>query len=264
MNTIAIGQYIPGESAIHKLDPRAKLIITVLYIAQVFYCSILGYLLSAVYILMVCSLAGLKPRQLIRSLKPMWMLIAMTSFLNLFFTRAGDVMFEFYFIRITSDGFNLAVFFALRLMFLVAGTTLMTLTTSPIELTDALERFMKPLAKIRFPAHELSMMMSIALRFIPTLTEETDKIMKAQASRGADFETGSLMKRAKALTPILAPLFISAFRRAGDLAMAMESRCYQGGEGRTRMNRLRYGVNDLYAVLFVVCLIALTLLLKYI
>jgi energy-coupling factor transport system permease protein len=222
--------------------------------------GVLGYALAVGCVALVCALAGISPRFLIRSLRSLTMLIAMTAVLNLFFTRTGSPLVSIWRFRITDEGLRLAAYFALRLIFLVTGTTLLTLTTSPIALTDALESLMRPLERIRFPAHELAMMMSIALRFIPTLTEETDKIMKAQASRGADFESGSLLKRAKALTPLLAPLFISAFRRAGDLALAMESRCYQGGEGRTRMRELRYARADAIAFASMIVMLALIFL----
>jgi len=252
MKGLTIGVYIPGDSVIHRLDPRTKLILTIAYIALVFMAKrIIGITAAVVYLALAFTLSGVNVRLILRGLRSLTMIIIMTAILNLFFTRTGTPLFTFWRISITNDGVYLAVYFALRLMFLVTGTTMLTLTTSPIALTDALETLMRPLQKIRFPAHEIAMMMSIALRFIPVLMEETDKIMKAQASRGADFETGSLFRRAKALVPLLAPLFISAFRRAGDLALAMEARCYQGGEGRTRMRILKFTRLDYTAFAFV-------------
>lgn len=265
MNSFTIGQYLPGDSVIHRLDPRTKLLLTIAYVTLVFLTrGIAGYVLAAACVGIVCFLAGIKPRFLFKGLKSLTVLIVMTSVLNLFFTRTGTPLVSLWFIYITDEGLNLALYFAARLIFLVTGTTLLTLTTSPIALTDALESLMRPLERVRFPAHELAMMMSIALRFIPTLTEETDKIMKAQASRGADFESGSLLKRAKALTPLLAPLFVSAFRRAGDLALAMEARCYQGGEGRTRMKELRYARVDAISFSIMAGFLALVLIERFI
>lgn len=260
MNALVIGQYIPGESVVHKLDPRTKLILTAAYVTLVLSVrGVFGYIVAAGFVWFTCAIAGIKPRFLIRGLRSLALLVVMTSVLNIFFTGTGQTVMSWRFIRITDDGLRLASYFAARLIFLVTGTTLLTLTTSPIELTDALESLMRPLERVRFPSHELAMMMSIALRFIPTLMEETDKIMKAQKSRGADFESGSLIRRAKALTPLLAPLFISAFRRAGDLALAMESRCYQGGAGRTHMKQLKYDRHDAFAFAIMAALIALAL-----
>ena len=245
MKGLAIGVYVPGNSIAHRLDPRAKLMITIAYIALVFMAKrAVGIATAVVYLALAFALSGINARLILRGLRSLTMLIVMTSVFNLFFTRTGRELFSVWRISVTDEGVYLAVYFALRLMFLVTGTTMLTLTTSPIALTNGMESLMNPLKKIRFPAHEIAMMMSIALRFIPVLMEETDKIMKAQASRGADFETGSLMRRAKALTPLLAPLFISVFRRAGDLALAMEARCYQGGEGRTRMSELKFTALD--------------------
>ncbi|MDR2506331.1 MAG: energy-coupling factor transporter transmembrane protein EcfT [Oscillospiraceae bacterium] len=248
MNTLTIGVFVPGDSIIHRLDPRTKLILTVAYVALVFMAKqVIGVALAVSYVGAALWMSKINPRIVLRGLRSLTVLVVMTAVLNLFLTQTGTTLVQFWKLRITDDGIYLAVYFALRLMFLVSGTTMLTLTTSPIALTDALESLMRPLKRFRFPAHEIAMMMSIALRFIPTLMEETDKIMKAQASRGADFETGSVWKRAKALAPLLAPLFISAFRRAADLALAMESRCYQGGEGRTRMRVLMYGAIDFAA-----------------
>ena len=205
-------------------------------------------------------MANVPFKMLLRGLKPLRLILILTFLLNLFFTSGETVWVEFWIIRITKEGFLQALYYSIRLAFLVIGTSLLTLTTSPVSLSDAIEILLSPLKKIHFPAHELAMMMTIALRFIPTLLEETDKIMKAQMARGADFESGNLVKRAKAMVPLLVPLFVSAFRRAGDLAMAMESRCYHGGEGRTRLRVLKLTRNDGIACLVMAGLLALIIL----
>ncbi|GHU72058.1 energy-coupling factor transporter transmembrane protein EcfT [Clostridia bacterium] len=264
MNGVVIGQFIPGTTRVHRLDPRTKLIITFAYVALVFCArGLAGALMATAYIVGISIEARIPFKMLLKGLKSLTILIAMTAVMNLFFTRTGSAVIRIGTFTITDTGIRTAVYFAFRLVFLVMGTTMLTLSTSPIALTDGLESLMRPLEKIRFPAHELAMMMSIALRFIPTLMEETDKIMKAQASRGADFETGSLIKRAKALVPLLAPLFISAFRRAADLALAMESRCYQGGAGRTRLNELRFSRDDAYACAILAAMLAVTLVERF-
>ena len=256
MNRIVLGQFVPGESPIHRLDPRTKILAMIAYIVLVFLVKALAAFAVPLLLVLGALLgSGIPARYALTSLRPMRWLIAFMFVLNLFFTQGERVLFSWWIIRVTAEGLRQAVFISIRLVLLVAGTSLLTLTTSPIALTDGLERLLKPLRRIRFPVHELAMMMSIALRFIPTLLEETERIRKAQMARGADFETGGLLARARALVPLLVPLFVSSFRRADELAMAMESRCYHGGEGRTRMHELHYARRDLAAAL----VIALTL-----
>ena len=245
LNNITMGQYYPVDSRIHRLDPRIKLILTIVFIVTVFMAkTFLGYAVILGFVWLTSRLANVPFRMLLRGLKPLRLIIILTFLLNLFFTPGETVWVEVWIIRITREGFLQAAFYSLRLIFLVIGTSLLTLTTSPVSLSDGIEILLTPLKKIHFPAHELAMMMTIALRFIPTLLEETDKIMKAQMARGADFESGNLISRAKAMVPLLVPLFVSAFRRAGDLAMAMESRCYHGGDGRTRLRVLKITRSD--------------------
>ena len=245
LKDITLGQYFPGQSVIHRLDPRTKLIMLVIYIVALFLAeSWVSYGLMLVFLVTVIWLSTIPLKSILRGMKPLVMILIFTGVLNLFFTQEGEVIFHFWILTVTTGGLTRAVMMMSRILMLITGTFLLTYTTSPIALTDGLESLMKPLKKIGVPVHELSMMMCIALRFIPTLIEETDKIMCAQKARGADFETGSLMDRAKALIPILVPLFISAFRRADELATAMECRCYQGGEGRTKMKLLRYHRED--------------------
>ena len=261
LNNITMGQYYPVDSPVHRLDPRVKLILTVVFIVAVFLVhTIWGYALIFGFVYLVARLARIPFRMLLKGLRPLRMILVFTFVLNLFFTEGSHVLLEFWRTRITLEALKQAVFYSLRLVFLVIGTSVLTLTTSPVSLSDALEILLSPLKKIRFPAHELAMMMTIALRFIPTLLDETDKIMKAQMARGADFESGNLISRAKAMIPLLVPLFVSAFRRAGDLAMAMESRCYHGGEGRTRFRVLKITRNDGYACLVFALLIGLIVL----
>ncbi|MCI7725877.1 MAG: energy-coupling factor transporter transmembrane protein EcfT [Clostridiales bacterium] len=248
LKDITLGQYFPGQSVIHRLDPRTKLIMLVVYIVALFLAeSWVSYGLMLVFLVTVIWLSTIPLKSILRGMKPLVMILIFTGVLNLFFTQEGGVIFHFWILTVTTGGLTRAVMMMSRILMLITGTFLLTYTTSPIALTDGLESLMKPLKKIGVPVHELSMMMCIALRFIPTLIEETDKIMCAQKARGADFETGSLMERAKALIPILVPLFISAFRRADELATAMECRCYQGGEGRTKMKLLRYHREDFLA-----------------
>ena len=248
LKDITLGQYFPGQSVIHRLDPRTKLIMLVVYIVALFLAeSWVSYGLMLVFLVTVIWLSTIPLKSILRGMKPLMMILIFTGVLNLFFTQEGEVIFHFWILTVTTGGLTRAVMMMSRILMLITGTFLLTYTTSPIALTDGLESLMKPLKKIGVPVHELSMMMCIALRFIPTLIEETDKIMCAQKARGADFETGSLMERAKALIPILVPLFISAFRRADELATAMECRCYQGGEGRTKMKLLRYHREDFLA-----------------
>ena len=245
---ITLGQFVPGDSAVHRLDPRTKILAMIAYIVLVFLVqSMAAFAVPFLFVALALLRSGVPLSYVWSSLKPMRWLIAFMFLINLFFTQGERVLFSWWIVRVTAEGVRQAVFISLRLILLVAGTSLLTLTTSPIALTDGLERLLKPLARLRFPAHELAMMMTIALRFIPTLLEETDRIRKAQMARGADFESGGLIARARAMVPILVPLFVSAFRRADELAMAMESRCYHGGEGRTRMRELRLARRDLYA-----------------
>ena len=245
LTNITMGQYYPVESPIHRLDPRIKIVLTIAFIVAVFLVHTLaGYLLIFGFVWLVSRLAKIPFKMLLKGIRPLRIILIFTFILNLFFTPGDQVLVEFWIIRITLEALRQAVFYSLRLVFLVLGTSLLTLTTSPVSLSDGIELLLSPLKKIHFPAHELAMMMTIALRFIPTLLDETDKIMKAQMARGADFESGNLISRAKAMVPLLVPLFVSAFRRAGDLAMAMESRCYHGGEGRTRFRVLKLTRND--------------------
>ncbi len=248
LKDITIGQYYPGESQVHRLDPRTKLVITFLFIVIIFFIRhYIAYTFVLAFMLFVIFLSGIPFKYVAKGLRPLLFIILLTFFINVFFTPGEHVLFRGWFFVVTKEGLKQGVFMALRLIFLVTGTSLLTLTTSPIALTDGIELLLNPLRVIRFPAHELAMMMTIALRFIPTLLEETDKIMKAQMARGADFESGNLFHRAKALVPLLVPLFISAFRRADELAMAMEARCYRGGANRTRMKILTIGLRDYLA-----------------
>ena len=261
LNNITMGQYYPVDSPVHRLDPRIKLILTIMFIVVVFLAkTFVGYALILGFVWLTSRLARVPFRMLLRGLKPLRLILIITFLLNLFFTAGETVWVEFWVIRITKEGFLQAAFYSLRLAFLVVGTSLLTLTTSPVALSDGIELLLTPLKVIRFPAHELAMMMTIALRFIPTLLEETDKIMKAQMARGADFESGNLISRAKAMVPLLVPLFVSAFRRAGDLAMAMESRCYHGGNGRTRLRVLKITKHDWFACGAMASLLALIIL----
>ncbi len=249
LRDITLGQYFPGSSPIHRLDPRAKLLAMICYIVALFLGEWFAtYALLLLVLAAVVKVSTVKPRALVRGLKPVVFILVFTAVLNIFYTP-GEPLASFWIFTITKQGVLHAFFMVVRIIMLITCTFLLTYTTSPLALTDALESLLGPLKKIRVPVHELSMMMSIALRFIPTLIEETDKIMSAQKARGADFESGSLIQRAKALIPLLVPLFISAFRRADELATAMECRCYHGGEGRTRLRQLKYKGAD-YATLF--------------
>ena len=245
LKDITLGQYFPGNSIIHRLDPRTKLIMLVVYIVALFMATgwiAYGVLFAA--LVWVIKISTIPVKSIVKGMKPLVVILVFTGLLNLFFTQEGKLLVDFWVIKIYSGGVSRAAMMVARILMLITCTFLLTYTTSPIALTDGLEALMNPLKKVGVPVHELSMMMCIALRFIPTLIEETDKIMCAQKARGADFENGSLMDRAKALIPILVPLFISAFRRADELATAMECRCYQGGEGRTKMKLLRYHRED--------------------
>ena len=262
LKDITLDQYFPGKSFIHRLDPRTKLIILVAYIVALFTAkSWISYGVCLGFLAMCIAISKIPVKSIVRGMKPLVIILVFTGLLNLFFTAEGPVLVQFWVITITLGGLTRAVFMVSRILMLITATFLLTYTTSPISLTDGLEALLNPLKVIRVPVHELSMMMCIALRFIPTLIEETDKIMSAQKARGADFETGSLMQRVKALVPILVPLFISAFRRADELATAMECRCYQGGDGRTKMKLLRYKRNDLTAFGVAVLLIGVVIVL---
>lgn len=244
LKDITIGQYFPGKSVLHRLDPRMKILLTVGYIIMLFSVSNpLGLCVGILFLVFAYAISGIPPRMITKSLKPVIPIIIFTTVLNMFFVK-GDPLFDWWIFHISRQGLLTAVVMTIRIICLIAGTSLLTYTTSPITLTDGLEWLMKPLKKVHFPVHELSMMMTIALRFIPTLIEETDKIMNAQKARGADLESGGIMQRAKALVPILIPLFVSAFRRADELALAMECRCYRGDVGRTRMKQLHYSWQD--------------------
>lgn len=245
---ITIGQYYPAKSAVHRLDPRVKLVCTLLYLISLFlFKSILGYAVCTIFLVTVIKMSKVPFKFITKGLKPIIMLLMITLIFNLFLTKEGTVIASFWIFEITDEGLRTAVYMAVRLVYLIMGSSIMTLTTTPNELTDGIEKLLKPLNKIHVPVHEIAMMMSIALRFIPILLEETDKIMKAQIARGADLESGNVIQKAKSMIPILVPLFVSAFRRANDLAMAMEARCYRGGEGRTKMKPLVYQKRDYIA-----------------
>ena len=245
LKDITLGQYFPGDTVAHKLDPRTKILLVVLYITALFCAkNILTYGIMALCLAVCVKISKVGLKALVRGLKPVLFIIIFTGVLNLFFTPGEKYLLEWGILKISDTGIRNAVFMVIRIMLLIMGTFLMTYTTSPIALTDGLEQLLNPLKKLHVPVHELAMMMSIALRFIPTLIEETDKIMSAQKARGADFESGGIIDKAKALIPILVPLFISAFRRADELATAMECRCYHGGEGRTKLHVLRYERRD--------------------
>ena len=250
LRDITIGQHFPGNSVVHRCDPRLKIIATIAYIIVLFMASNpLGIALSLALLALLYKVAQIPIKLIVKSLKPIVPIVLFTAVLNLFFiTGEGKPLVHFGFIHIYREGVSYAVLMAVRIVALIAGTSLLTYTTSPISLTDGLERLLGGLKKIHVPVHELAMIMSIALRFIPTLIEETDKIMSAQKARGADFESGNIIQKAKALIPILVPLFISAFRRADELAVAMECRCYHGGEGRTKLHVLQYEGRDYLAL----------------
>lgn len=251
---ITIGQYYPAKSLLHRLDPRVKLVSTLLYLISLFlFKSISGYLVATIFLVSIIRLSKVPLSYTVKGLKPIVMLLMITVLFNLFLTREGEVLVHVWIFTVTEGGLRTAVFMAIRLIYLIIGSSLMTFTTTPNELTDGLEDLLKPLSKLRVPVHEVAMMMSIALRFIPILLEETDKIMKAQIARGADLESGNMIQRARNMIPILVPLFVSAFRRANDLAMAMEARCYHGGEGRTKMKPLHYRGRDYVTYVVVSC-----------
>ena len=263
LKDITLGQYFPGDTVAHRLDARTKILLVTLYIIALFCAkNLLSYALLAAVLAACVRVSRVGLRALVRGLKPVLFIIIFTGILNLFFTPGNRYVLEWGFLRVSDTGLRNAVFMVLRIMLLIMGTFLMTYTTSPISLTDGLERLLNWMKKLRVPVHELAMMMSIALRFIPTLVEETDKIMSAQKARGADFESGGLIQKAKAMIPILVPLFISAFRRADELATAMECRCYHGGEGRTKLHVLRYEARDYIALTGGVMILAVVIVLR--
>lgn len=265
LKDITLGQYYPVESPVHRLDPRVKILLTIAFIVGVFLAkSLLGFLPVIAFIVLAAYASHLPLKLLAKGLKPLRFILIFTFLLNLFFSPGDTVLVHVWRIQITLEGLLTALRFSARLIFLVTGASLLTLTTPPVVLTDGLERLLSPFAKIGFPAHELAMMMTIALRFIPTLVEETEKIMTAQKARGADFSTGNLIQRARALVPVLIPLFVSAFNRAGDLAVAMECRCYHGGEGRTRMHVRHLRFRDTIPLFLIAALIAALIVLNHV
>ena len=250
LKDITLGQFFPGTSLLHRLDPRAKLIAVVLFVVSLFISSSFwGYGLCILFLAACIKISGISPKMILKSLKPLIIVLCFTGILNMFYTP-GEVVARFWIFKITREGIYTAAYMVLRIVLLIASTSMLTYTTSPIALTDAIERLLGPLKKLHVPVHEFAMMMTIALRFIPTLIEETDKIMSAQKARGADFESGGIIDKAKALVPILVPLFVSAFRRADELATAMECRLYHGGEGRTRLHTLTMTGTDYGALVF--------------
>ncbi|GFN36900.1 energy-coupling factor transporter transmembrane component T family protein [Tepidimicrobium xylanilyticum] len=264
LKDITIGQYFPGDTFVHRLDPRIKILIVMMFIASLFFIKTFKpYLLILVFLLFSIWASKVPFKYVLKGLKPLMLIIGITFVINLLLTK-GEVLFEIGPLTITKEGLSQAVFMALRLIFLITGTSLLTLTTSPIALTDGIEKLLSPFKKIGLPAHELAMMMTIALRFIPTLMEETDKIMKAQMARGADFESGNIINRAKNLVPLLVPLFINAFRRADELAIAMEARCYRGGEHRTRLNELKLDNKDVLTIISMTIFFGFIIINRYI
>lgn len=264
LKDITIGQYFPGDTIIHRLDPRIKIIIISLFIASLFFVnSFIPYIFIVGFILLTVKISGVPLKFILKGIKPLLFIILITFSINIFMTK-GEVLYELGPLTVTKEGIYLATFMALRLIFLITGTSLLTLTTSPIALTDGIEKLLSPFKRIGLPAHELAMMMTIALRFIPTLLEETDKIMKAQMARGADFESGNILSRAKNLVPLLVPLFINAFRRADELATAMEARCYRGGDNRTRLNELKLKKLDIVSLISMTIFFGLIISTRYI
>jgi len=256
LKDITLGQYFPGNSLLHRFDPRSKILFTVLFIAAIFLCKgLVSYGITLLILLIMIGISKVQPRVFLKGMKPVVFIVVCTAILNLFYT-SGTVLWSWGILKITEEGIWKAGFMVLRILMLIACTLLLTYTTSPILLTDGLEKLLRPLKKLNFPVHELSMMMSIALRFIPTLIQETDKIISAQKARGADFDSGNLIQKAKALIPILIPLFISSFRRAEELAIAMECRCYHGDEGRTSLRQLHYAGRDYGLIVFSIALCA--------
>ena len=259
LTDITLGQYYPGNSLLHRMDPRAKILCTMIFIVAIFLAKdAVSYGLVTGFIALTIAVSGVPVRMVVRAVKPLWVILLFTFMIHMFSTP-GNAIFSWGWITITEEGLRNATLMTLRLVYLIGFSSLLTYTTSPIVLTDGIESLLSPFQKIGVPAHELAMMMTIALRFIPTLLEETDRIMKAQASRGADFSSGNIWQRAKAMVPLLVPLFISAFRRADDLATAMETRCYRGGVGRTKMHVLSYSTKDFLAFFAVICVTGILL-----
>ena len=264
LKDVTLGQYFPGNSPVHLLDPRTKILILVAYIVALFTAANwVSYAVVFVFLAVAVAISKIPLKSLLHGMKPLMFVLIFTGILNVFFTTGDKLLVKFWILSVYWEGIIRAFFMMIRIFMLICGTFLLTYTTSPISLTDGLESLLDPLKKIRVPVHELSMMMCIALRFIPTLIEETDKIMSAQKARGADFESGNLVQRVKALVPILVPLFISAFRRADELATAMECRCYQGGDGRTKMKLLRYKQRDMKTFGICIVLLAVVFALTY-
>lgn len=262
LKNITLGQYFPGDTIVHRLDPRIKILIALVFLVSVFVVRTMwGFLALAVLFAVIIAIAKIGPVTIARSIRPLLFIIIFTFALNILFYNGGTVYWEWGILKISQEGIEKAIFIAIRLILLIIATSLLTLTTSPMQLTDGMESLLKPLKKIKFPVHEMAMMMSIAMRFIPTLVEETDRIMKAQTARGAEFDSGNLLKKAKNMIPLLVPLFVSAFKRADELALAMESRCYHGDEGRTRMKVLKMCASDVWAL--VVMLAACILFIIY-
>ena len=263
LKDITLGQYFPGNSPVHRLDPRTKLVLLVVYIIALFTAEDwIGYLIVFAFLAVAIAISTIPLKSIVKGMKPLVFILIFTGILNVFFTTGGKVILKFWIITVYWEGVVRAIYMVLRILMLITGTFLLTYTTSPIALTDGLESLLSPLKKLRLPVHELAMMMCIALRFIPTLIEETDKIISAQKARGADFESGNLISRVKALVPILVPLFIGAFRRADELATAMECRCYQGGDGRTKMKLLRYALRDFEAYGIGIIMLAAVIVLR--
>lgn len=267
LKDITIGQYFPGNSPVHKMDARVKLVLTMAFIVMLFMAdNMWGLLAGVVFIVLGFAISRIPPSMMGKSLKPIIPLVIFTALLNIVFVRTGDVLWEWRFIKITQEGIDTAVFMVVRIVCLIVGSSLLMYTTSPIDLTDAIERLLSPLKKLKVPVHELAMMMTIALRFIPTLIEETDKIMNAQKARGSELDTGSFVDKVKGLIPVFIPLFVSSFRRAEELAMAMECRCYHGGEGRTRMKQLKTSYRDwigcAYTAVFIAAVAVLNVVVK--
>ena len=263
LRDVTMGQYFPGNSPVHRMDPRTKLIMLVVYIVALFLAvNVVSYIAVLLFLILAIAISRIPLKSIFSGIKPLAFILVFTGILNIFFIAGETVLVKFWIITITLEGIVRAAFMIARILMLVVGTFLLTYTTSPIALTDGLESLLSPLKVIHLPVHELAMMMSIALRFIPTLIKETDKIMSAQKARGADFENGNLMQRVKAMIPILVPLFISAFRRADELATAMECRCYHGGEGRTKMKLLRFRFVDVMAFGIGVLLLAVVVVLR--
>lgn len=263
LSNITLGQYFPGNSIIHRLDPRTKILVTLLFISSIFLAeNYVAYSMLTVFTVLAIYLSHIPAPLFVRSLKPLWIIILITVLIH-FFTTPGTVIWSWTFLTVTKEGVRQGALMTARLVFLIAFSSLLTFATSPIALTDGIERLLRPFRRIGLPAHELAMMMTIALRFIPTLLEETDRIMKAQTARGADFGSGNILRRAQSLVPLLVPLFISAFRRADDLATAMEARCYRGGDNRTRMKQLKMTAEDSGAFAVTLVLILILIFLRW-